>query len=1037
MIYNPSYIAFTIPDFKTFGNLLHDRLHAVLNYMEELSGKTMLITNLFDRDSVRVDQLRAAGASNLEVLLYCGTDAQRRILEKDNPSYWISNNGGVWDRKQWKKIRDQNWKDLSNREITSDMKEVETFQYFEKFRGGELDISSIEVGALKNYFKNLDNILQENEYPIIADYFDIEKDQYVGIPLLGLGRFQGIVWIVFTAHEAKKFEKPSVLKRIIKLFGLEYDNLLMSWVQFSNKSNLTKDAIENIEINNPIHQSLKTRNFYRISDYFHEKRIQQNHQLIEQRAKQNQKNAIISILLDSYAHNIGAHSLTALSWWFRERAVYLSDENKKILIKDLGRDTNTLVKHAGTFPNRSLSRELYPLFKFLQEKGAFWSGINRLTNDTGKVSSMYNVLWFDFINNSLYLGSLAYTEYIRKLHFYITFYEEEQKMGNSNFVNVKKIKRVQGGKLLHGHFVSLDMIDFDKVEPESGSPFIKIGNEYEILKSALEATQVFFPGGVVGKHAFFTLIENEIRNVKHFNDLVIQTEMQKNGLNIHLSFHERPVDSAKEISESDYELIKVGVWIDHPQNVNSELLLSRIENLDQDVIYEDTGRPRLGGTSQDKICASMLLTSSFEQVQENLSGLSTIYYPWIKAAACNVGLETKDSVTEFEVSHRQYQRVGKEQLSMEMQTYAGKAYLKKYFHLWKGEEIKCVESINYFPNQTGLENYARFQFLHLHDNSPSSLQNARANGLLRTLTTPTELKNIAEAYNAWLFVWIKDINGTKDSVFDFVRGQTLVGRLMYIDGKVRFDTYEQIRELFDNDGYQFDYDKIKTKYELTVEHGFEERVYADKFNYRNHGMLIQYYWQKQDLNQLAAMPKEISLELFEMLCTNIYIVDNRFYERFFPGSHNLTEDQIKDEKLKIQFKRLDLYRKQLMLDVRSEDPNTWEERRVQGFMQYHFVVVHLSFIESIGYAEHEIIKFVDEQILSGKAPDSVPDNFVLVITTGRGRNIWWEKIKERPEYARFVAFRSLESMLAAVETALLLPDDFELKHNLVKILFGS
>jgi hypothetical protein len=1037
MVYDPSYIAFTIPDFKTFGNLLHDRLHAVLYYMEELSGKTMLITNLFDRDSARVEQLRAEGASDLEVLLYCGTEAQRRILEKDEPIYWIKRRKGNWDKDQWQKERNQNWKALNNREISRDMEKVETFQYFEKFRGGELDISSIEVGTLKKYFENLDNDLQINEHPIIADYFDINKDQYVGIPLLGLGRFQGIVWIVFTQSEAEKFKDSNTLKRIIKLFGLEYDNLLMSWVEFSNKPNLSKKAIDDVEENNPIHQSLKTRTFYRISDYFHDARVKQNNQLLEQRAKQNQKNAIISILLDSYAHNIGAHSLTALSWWFRERAVYLSDDNKKNLMKDLGREANTLVRHASMRHLPSLSRELYPLFKFLQEKGAFWSGINRLTNNTGKVSSMYNVLWFDFVNNSLYLGSLAYTEYIRKLHIYITFYEEEQKVGNSYFVNVKKIKRDRAGNLLSGHFVSLDMVDFDKVEPESGSPFIKIGEEHGILKSALQSTNVFFPGGVVGKHAFFTLIENEIRNVKHFKDPATQADMQNNGMNIHLSFHERPVDSKKEVPNADYQLIKVGVWIDHSQEVDSKLLLSRIENLDQDVVYEDTARPRLGGTSQDKICASMLLTSSFEQAQEQLSALSKIYYPWVKAAACNVELKTEDSVTEFEVSHRYFKRVGKEQLGEEMQAYIGEAYLKKYFHLWKGEHIKCVEHIKDFSSQTALENYARFKFLHLHNNNPLAIQMARANGMLRVLTCHDEPKTPEEAFKAWLPTWVKHKNGNTDAVFDFTRGSTNVGRISYSKGQVQFDTYHQIRALLDDDAYQSRYDAIETKYELLVEHATEDRIYVDKFNFRKHGMLIEYYCQKHDLNQLPEMPEELAMELFEVLCTNICIIDNRIYERFFPGAPGLIESQIKDEKQKIQFKRLDLYREQLLLDVRSEDLTAWNSLKAQGFMQYHFVVVHLSFIESLGYAEHEILDFVDEHILEGKSPESVLDNFILVITTGRGRNIWWEKTKEKPEYARFIAFRSLESMLAAVETALLLPDDFELKHNLVKVLFGS
>jgi len=52
---------------------------------------------------------------------------------------------------------------------------------------------------------------------------------------------------------------------------------------------------------------------------------------------------------------------------------------------------------------------------------------------------------------------------------------------------------------------------------------------------------------------------------------------------------------------------------------------------------------------------------------------------------------------------------------------------------------------------------------------------------------------------------------------------------------------------------------------------------------------------------------------------------------------------------------------------------------------------------------------------------------------------WWDKIKEEEnkEYARFTTFRPIESILRSVESALEMPDDFDLKNNLIKLLFGS
>lgn len=50
---------------------------------------------------------------------------------------------------------------------------------------------------------------------------------------------------------------------------------------------------------------------------------------------------------------------------------------------------------------------------------------------------------------------------------------------------------------------------------------------------------------------------------------------------------------------------------------------------------------------------------------------------------------------------------------------------------------------------------------------------------------------------------------------------------------------------------------------------------------------------------------------------------------------------------------------------------------------------------------------------------------------------WWETIKANPEYARFTTFRPIESILSAMEDAMQVADDFDLKFNLTKLLFGS
>ena len=68
--------------------------------------------------------------------------------------------------------------------------------------------------------------------------------------------------------------------------------------------------------------------------------------------------------------------------------------------------------------------------------------------------------------------------------------------------------------------------------------------------------------------------------------------------------------------------------------------------------------------------------------------------------------------------------------------------------------------------------------------------------------------------------------------------------------------------------------------------------------------------------------------------------------------------------------------------------------------------------------------------------DQLSDNCLLVITTGRGRTEWWLKL-QKSDYAAYATFRPVESLIEAVEKAVMKQDDIELKYNLIKVLFGS
>lgn len=1063
-----SKIKYTIPDFDSFANILHDRMHVILKHYENASKYFMLITNLLDRDEERIIEKKLQEEQAPETLRYCGTDSQRRILEKKIPPYnnKIKTLYQLKDkRSKWRKSRNQNWNFLNNRILAFDQEGVETFDYFNEFRKNNLEVSDIEIGSLKKYFSGPQNSLKKNEKPIISDYFDIDQDAYIGIPLLGAGLFQGIVWVIYQSKDRVIFEdghggiNKIGIKRIIKYFQVEYDNLLLDWDtvgENSRRRSVLDPKFSSRKDSNPIFD-IGIKEYYNISEKYHKDRIQQSDEVFNRINRQYIKTAIISILLDSYAHNISAHSLTTLSWWFRERSEYLEDEDAKKLMEDFGRDTNPLILYSKAFKGRTLSRELYPLFKFLLEKGAFWSGVTRETNRSGKSSNLYNVLWHDFVNNPLYLGTIANTEDVKRLNIYITIYNKESNETDS-FLSIKQIATARDDCRLDGGWVAIDLQNFKNQQVKNvsrdkdDSPFVKQLELFDVLSNQLKRYRVFFPGGVVGKHAFFTLLENEIRNVKHYSgDALI--DIQQNGLTLNISIHERPAFPNQD--DSLNQLYKIGVWLGHPQQIGSRLLVNRLENLGGDIITQDTYQPKLGGSYQDKICAAMLMTNTFEGVQDVASKLGETYYPWIKAAYAPVS--EKNILTEFELSYRKYKKLGidrenirwdevsqrkaSEELLKIFKKYEGRGYLKKYFHLWQGADVISIE------NNLNLEkeNPARFQFTCITLQSPISIDQLKAQGLIRVLQAADCPQNTADAYRAWLPIWLKgqSTNGELETlVIDFEEGDDNVGRITYKGGDVRFESKRQVTKLDKDQDLYDEYLAIANKTAIAIAHGGQTSTDTSKINYRTHGRLMTKFCAgKPKFGKVEDMPKKMSFELMESILTRICIFDRRLYNRLYTGDDPLKPAEGTTDE--VQQNRLQLYRERLFLDFRTEIPEHWKTVQEQGFLDQHFLLLHLSFIEGMRdkkgnpYSEVRIQDFINEQILQGKPVEEVPPNFILIITTGRGRMAWWDIIKNDPKYARFVAFRPIESIIAAVENALQISDDFDLKYNLTKLLFGS
>ena len=491
---------------------------------------------------------------------------------------------------------------------------------------------------------------------------------------------------------------------------------------------------------------------------------------IEKIYNQTLKTAIISILIDSYAHNISAHSLSALKWWIELRHKML---DKRFIIKDnaelnclqpssiifnknkndfecknssstkientkdttlkyyeaLGLKDSTYndeyyslfdflqfadkktveqlfqfstpvkQKDADDFHPRfpvPIDYALFPFFRFLRDKGAFWSGVTRDMAFGGESKTWYQILWEDFANNPLYLGTIAKSEGITKLNINLEVKQNGKLLHKGRFVTIdlsvidyeEKLSQDQNldsskcANLLQNDIkedneckTCKDFVDYGNY---SKYAFVKLGkcfNEFRKILNNEENFRVFLPGGIVGEHALFTIFENTIRNIKHYKDPNILKDIQTNGIDFWISIEEDRLKITKQNENraeegKKPELFKVGVWLRHEtelvrvekktedgkeKEVERYLLFDITENTLKPILDESTGAPRMGGNSQDKACAALLFNNKFSSVENKGSIEYTnkreerdkAYFPWVKFTTKLYSIRSKNKIFEL------------------------------------------------------------------------------------------------------------------------------------------------------------------------------------------------------------------------------------------------------------------------------------------------------------------------------------------------------------------------------------------------------
>ncbi|MFN0037689.1 MAG: hypothetical protein ACKVUS_21725 [Saprospiraceae bacterium] len=1125
---------FALTRYEEFFDLLQDRLHAVAENLLFRGNRnfTILLNALNRREYKRISRME-----DVE-LIYGGVGKQRELLEN-------------WGEAQ--ADLDKSWAVLSSTMLDSKEAKVGA-GYYESFRTGAFGLKDINVKTLEGYFANPpkpgDGEAAMNgwlaEKAILSASFDLENDLYISIPLIGFSDFDGIAHIVFKKEWESRVSDMDNIWALLRAFTMEYDGMFLDWdVVGENMEKISsiKDFLELVEEKefyekknkNPLLKELDLLNYYRRHDEYFQTRFQLSDGVPGKIYQLYIVHAIVSILVDSYAHNVSAHSLTTLTWWFRQRASQLRQPEGEVdweavfellkrnelnsgAIEDL---REFLALHNPNPPSEAptalpdgetprsvreadgdkmvhyrghLSREIYPMFQFLMEKGAYWSGITRNVNVGGMVSSLYNILWHDFMQNPLYIGTIAKTEDIQHVRLRVVVYEPATgSLADPSDPAQPLRKRIA----CEGILAEVNLLDpQDPVPPQSaeadsdelGSVFVHPGKDLNALKKTLKNIRIFLPGGVVGKHALFTMLENEIRNVKHYNRQEL-ADLRDEGLTLSVG-----VQPCSLPGSSQQELFRISIWINAPSRLllddtSEHVVLKKWKSLEGE-LFDSGIVPKLGGTYQDKVCAAMLFNNSFSSVQNGFDSIhrptdrdterDKLFYPWAMPACSEADeqatpgehldfefIRDKDLLPPLPQDDDGAANPARDaELRRMVQGFPARGFLKKIFHVWKGQNLLDADQVENLAD----ENPARFRIVHLPAGAPDFesqfVKLRRERGVIRIITGELpdsltgeqdeeqkelrELERFRDACAQWLGLWL---GRQPISVLKVLRDRQ-PDQMFVLDGgsgsqpKFRFFSSNELaddRQKAELAPYEALVKSRPMEYLLEIAHKSDPTIgglpQQEVMMFRRHGVYQKYFLEKipgEGSEKQRLLADLRNLELFETLMTRVCIFDNRIYHRIRGEKDQGREPFFRH--------RLKLVVQNEATDDERDNPEwlqNWERERKDFIPTCHFLVIHLSFIERILQKKHkregDIGLFIQKEIVSAMPGGRVSDNFMLVITTGRGRNDWWKYLDKDPykDFARFTIFRPVESLISAVERSVSIHDDVELKYRLVKILFGS
>ena len=290
-----------------------------------------------------------------------------------------------------------------------------------------------------------------------------------------------------------------------------------------------------------------------------------------------------TILIESYAHNIGAHGLEGLrlhlyDQWKKYRKNYepiLSARNKLL---DKGLDASELIKTHSQFMEYIV---------YLQGKSAFWNAISRGGNLIGgEISNAWDLI-DGFARNNLFCGSLGSSEKYSGINFFIKYNGQITNIGESRIEDDfrYRFEEEDFNDPIKGY---QKRINVNSIKAQN------IASDTQKIKRKLQELEIFLPEGIVGRQAIYTIWENIIRNIKHCNN---------DG--------EKSIPFFIEIDESCFK-VEIKNWIDVSSKNDKEIELEdKVIKMKQwpGILKDD--KPNMGGISQNILCAGMAVGMNF------------------------------------------------------------------------------------------------------------------------------------------------------------------------------------------------------------------------------------------------------------------------------------------------------------------------------------------------------------------------------------------------------------------------------------------